>query len=91
MAKSEPFDLAPCFGSSEASLDLLNDAFASCDAGYVLHALSLVAHAQDKNVVAQSLSEDGDPRLTTLLGVTGALGFRLAVIALDDEGIAAAG
>ena len=102
MAKSEPFDLAPYFDTPEARLDLLNDAFASGDAGYIAHALGLIARARGMTDIARktgttraglykSLSEDGDPRLTTLLGVTGALGFRLAVIALDDEGIAAAG
>jgi len=74
--------------SAEAQTELLNDALASGDAGYVAHALGVIARARGMAGVAQesgltrealykSLSETGDPKLTTLLGVTRALGMTL--------------
>jgi DNA-binding phage protein len=47
---------------AESQAELLADAFDSGDAGYIAHALS----------------SDGDPSLSTLLGVTRALGIRLS-------------
>jgi probable addiction module antidote protein len=86
--KTEPFDPARYLTSPESQTDLLNDALASGDASYVAHALGVIARARGMSDVAReagitrealyrSLSEDGDPRLTTLLGVMRALGVRL--------------
>ena len=88
MVKTEPFDAAQYLTSPEAQTDLLNDALASGDASYVAHALGVIARARGMSEIAReagitrealyrSLSEDGDPRLTTLLGVMRALGVRL--------------
>ena len=88
MVKTEPFDAAQYLTSPEAQTDLLNDALASGDASYVAHSLGVIARARGMSEVAReagitrealyrSLSEDGDPRLTTLLGVMRALGVRL--------------
>jgi probable addiction module antidote protein len=66
----------------------LNDAFATGDAGYIANALGVVARAQGMAEVARtagitrealykSLSEAGDPKLTTLLGVMRALGMAI--------------
>ena len=88
MAKTEPFDAARYLDTEEAQAELLNDALASGSAAYVAQALGVIARARGMTVVAResgvtrealyrSLSEDGDPRLTTLLGVLAALGVTL--------------
>ena len=88
MVKTEPFDPAQYLTSPESQTDLLNDALATGDASYVAHALGVIARARGMSEIAReagitrealyrSLSEDGDPRLTTLLGVMRALGVRL--------------
>lgn len=88
MVKTEPFDAARYLTSPEAQADLLNDALASGDAAYVAHALGVIARARGMTEVAReagvtrealykALSENGDPRLTTLLGVARALGVTL--------------
>jgi probable addiction module antidote protein len=66
----------------------LNDALASGNAAYVAAVLGVIARARGMGEVARaagvtreefyrSLSEAGDPRLSTLLGVMRALGVRL--------------
>ena len=88
MVKTEPFDAARYLTSPDAQADLLNDALASGDAAYVAHALGVIARARGMTEVAReagvtrealykALSENGDPRLTTLLGVARALGVTL--------------
>jgi probable addiction module antidote protein len=88
MVKTEPFDAARYLASAEAQEELLNDALASGDAGYVAQALGVIARARGMTEVAReagvtrealykALSESGDPRLTTLLGVARALGVIL--------------
>lgn len=90
VTKTVPFDAARHLISPEAQAELLSDAMASGDAGYVAHALGIVARARGMTEVARgagvtrealyrALSEDGDPRLTTLLGVIRSLGLRLSV------------
>ncbi len=89
MVKTEPFDAARYITSPEAQSELLNDALASGDARYVSHALGVIARARGMTEVARkagvtrealykALSESGDPRLTTLLGVARALGVTLS-------------
>ena len=88
MVKTEPFDAARYLTAPEAQAELLNDAFSSGDAAYVAHALGVIARDRGMTDVARksggtrealykALSEDGDPRLTTLLGVMRALGVTL--------------
>ncbi len=88
MLKTEPFDAAQYLTSAESQEELLNDALASGDAGYFSHALGVIARARGMTEVAReagvtrealykSLSQNGDPRLTTLLGVARALGVTL--------------
>jgi probable addiction module antidote protein len=88
MVKTEPFDAALHLTSPESQEELLNDAFASGDARYVSQALGVIARARGMTEVAReagvtrealykALSENGDPRLTTLLGVARALGVTL--------------
>lgn len=88
--KTTPFDAAEYLTTPEMQADFLTDALESGDAGYVAHAIGIIARARGMSAVAKgagvtrealykSLSEDGDPRLTTLLGVVRTLGFTLAV------------
>ena len=89
MVKTKPFDAAEYVTSVEAQQELLNDAFESGNAAYIADALGVIARARGMTEVAReagvtrealykSLSEEGDPRLTTLLGVARALGVRLS-------------
>lgn len=95
MVKTEPFDPARYLTTAKSQEELLNDALASGDAGYVSQALGVIARARGMTEVAReagvtrealykALSENGDPRLTTLLGVARALGVTLTahVVAL---------
>lgn len=87
-----PFDAARFLTASEDQADLLRDAFETGNPAYIANALGVVARARGMTAVAReagvtrealykALSEDGDPRLSTLLGVTKALGFRLEPVA----------
>lgn len=84
-----PFDAAEHLTESEDQADLLNDALTSGDAATIAAALGIIARARGMTEVAReagvtrealyrSLSADGDPRLTTLLGVMRALGLTLS-------------
>jgi probable addiction module antidote protein len=89
MVKTEAFDAARYLTSAEAQAELLNDALASGNAAYVANAFGVIARARGMTDVARAagvtrealykaLSEDGDPRLTTVLGVARALGVTLS-------------
>lgn len=83
-----PLDPAEHLGSTEGQAELLADAFASGDPSYIANALGIVARARGMTAVAKeagvtrealykALRPDGDPRLSTLLGVTKALGVKI--------------
>ena len=85
-----PFDAAPYFPDAALQERLLADAFATGNAGYIAAAVGTVARARGMAQVARdagvsrgslykALSPDGDPQLTTLLGVLNALGAKLSV------------
>lgn len=87
--KTKPFDAARYLTSPKLQAELLSDAFASGDAGYIANALGTVARARGMTEVSRgagvtrealykTLSRKGDPKLTTLLGVMKSLGFRLS-------------
>jgi probable addiction module antidote protein len=89
MVKTEPFDAARYLRTSETQAELLNDALGRGSAAYVAQALGVIARARGMTRVAReagvtrealykALSEDGDPRLTTVLGVVRALGVTLS-------------
>ncbi|MBF0305853.1 MAG: putative addiction module antidote protein [Alphaproteobacteria bacterium] len=89
MLETETFDASRYLTTPEAQAELLSDAFASGNAAYVAQALGVIARARGMTEVARgagvtrealykSLSEEGDPRLTTLLGVMRALGVTLS-------------
>jgi probable addiction module antidote protein len=87
--KTIPFDPAQHLSSPESQAELLTDALETGDAGYIANALGVIARARGMTEVARgagvtrealykTLSQDGDPKLTTLLGVIRSLGFKLS-------------
>ena len=86
--KTTAFDPADYLDTPEAQEELLVDAATSGDARYIAVALGTIARARGMTKVVKdagvtrealyrALSEDGDPRLSTLLGVAKALGLRI--------------
>lgn len=85
--KTIPFDAAEHLSSRRAQIELLTDALDSGDAGYVANALGVIARARgipevaDAGVSRQALynamTPDGDPKLSTVMGVLRTLGFKL--------------
>ena len=86
--KTTPFDPTDYLDTPESQAELLADAAESGDARYIAVALGAIARARGMSKVAKeagvtrealyrALSEDGDPRLSTLLGVVKALGLKL--------------
>ncbi len=86
--KTTPFDPADFLDTQETQLELLADAVETGDARYIANALGAIARARGMARIAEeagltrqalyrSLSETGDPRLTTLLGVAKSLGLKL--------------
>jgi probable addiction module antidote protein len=87
---TKPFDPAKYIDTDESQLELLEDAFASEEAAYIAHALGTVARARNMSKIPQELSmtraglyrspsKKGHPRLTTLLGVAKALGYKISI------------
>lgn len=88
--KTTPFDAAAYLDTPESQAELLSDAFETGDASYIAHALGVVARARGMSLVAKdagitreglykALSAEGDPRLTTLLGVVKSLGLTVTI------------
>jgi probable addiction module antidote protein len=84
------YESADHFKDADAQGELLRDAVASGDAGYLAHALGIVARARGmtqverdtgmkRQALYRALSKDGNPTLETVLKVTKALGLRLVV------------
>jgi len=84
-----PVDFAAFCESEAVQRQLLNDAFASGDAGTIAGALGLVARARGMSGLAaatgikrqqlyRALGPHGNPTLDTLTRVTTALGYRLS-------------
>ena len=82
-------DVAAHPAHPEDQVDLIADAVASGDAAVIRDALNMVARARGMTQVAReagvtrealyrALGPEGDPRMSTLLGVFGALGVRLS-------------
>lgn len=94
--ETTPFDAAEYLDDPESQAELLADAFDSGDASYIAHAPGIVARARGMTGVAKdagvtrealykALSDKGDPRLSTLLGVLKALGLRLSAKPAEIE------
>ena len=82
------FDAAEFLDDETSQAELLADAFESGNAAYIANALGVVARARGMSSIARdagvtrealykALSETGDPKLSTLLGVLKALGVKL--------------
>ena len=82
------YDPAEDLGSEEAIAVFMAEAFQSNDAGYIAHALGVVARAKGMAQIAgqtglsreqlyRSFSERGNPTLKTTLAVMNALGVQL--------------
>lgn len=91
-----PFDASEFLGSVESQAELLADAFETGDATYIANALGAVARARGMSSIAKeagvtrealykALSEKGDPKLSTLLGVMRALGVQLSAKPADPN------
>lgn len=85
-----PYDGAEFFESTDAQAELLADALGTGNAPYIASALSTIARARGMSNVARqagitraalyrALGPDGNPRLSTLLGIVRALGFTLSL------------
>jgi len=87
--KTLPFDAAEYLDTPESQAELIADALQTGNASYIAQALGVVARAKGMTAVAKdsglarealyrALSADGDPRLSTLVGVLNALGIQLS-------------
>ena len=91
--KTFPFDVAEFLTDDETIAGFLTEVLESDDPRYIARALGAVARARggmtelakatgiSREALYRALSEDGDPRLSTLFGVMKALGVRLAATA----------
>ena len=84
-----PYDVAEHLTHPGDQAELIADAVASGDAAIIRQALNVVARARGMAQIAReagvtrealyrALSPEGDPRMSTLLGVFGALGVKLS-------------
>lgn len=91
------FDVAEYIESPETQATFIAEAFRTGDANCITRALGLAARARGLTAVAReagvtrqalykALNTNGDPRLSTLLGVTKALGLRLDVRPIRKSG-----
>lgn len=82
------YDPAEALTSDEAIDLFMKDAFESGDAGYIAHALGVVARAKGMSKIAEetglarealyrSLASDGNPTLKSMLTIMHALGLEL--------------
>ncbi|GHE70007.1 transcriptional regulator [Camelimonas fluminis] len=87
-----PFDAAEFLDTEEEQVRFLADAMEEGDAAYIAHAIGIVARARGMSKIAEdaglsreslyrALSQKGDPRLSTLLGVVKAMGMKLSIAA----------
>lgn len=88
LAKLKEFDPDEHLEAPEDQVAFLAEAFESRDAAFIAHSLGVVARAKGMTEVARdagvtrealyrALSEKGDPRLSTLMGVLSALGLSI--------------
>jgi probable addiction module antidote protein len=86
--KLTDYDPAEDLGTDEAIATFMAEAFQTNDAGYIAHALGVVARAKGMTQIAgqtglsreqlyRSFSENGNPTLKTTLAVMKALGVKL--------------
>ncbi len=94
--KLTKFDPSEYLTSDEAIATFMADAFESENAGYIAHALGIVARAKGMTQIAKdtglsreqlyrSFSENGNPTLKTTLAVMKALGIALTAKAHSQQ------
>jgi probable addiction module antidote protein len=94
--KLTTFDPAEGLTSDDAVAAFMQEAFKTEDAGYIAHALGVVARAKGMTQIAKetglsreqlyrSLSETGNPTLKTTIAVMKALGIALTAAAPTGE------
>jgi probable addiction module antidote protein len=99
--KLTTYDPAEDLLSDEAIAVFMEEAFKTEDAGYIAHALGVVARAKGMTQIAKdtglsreqlyrSFSANGNPTLKTTIAVMKALGIELAAKPTPNEGAAAA-
>jgi probable addiction module antidote protein len=92
--KTRVFDPAKYLKSAEVQQELLDEAFETGDPALILNVLGIVARARGITATAKkagitrealhkALSPEGNPTLTTLLGATKALGYRLSLVPIS--------
>lgn len=90
------WDASEYLDSEAAIFAYIEAAFEDGDAAVIAHALGNVARARGMSSIARdagvtrealykALSDKGDPKLSTLLGVAKALGIRLTVAMPDEQ------
>lgn len=95
--KTAPFDAAEYLIEQADQAELLADALASGDAGYVANALGIIARARGMTELARetglsrqalyaALSPEGNPTLGTVLKVAGAVGLQLSAKVAAPQG-----
>lgn len=88
--ETTPFDAAKYLTEPEDHVELLAEAFESGDKEFIKVALATVARARGMAAAAQdasvtrpglykSLSKTGDPKLSTLLNLVKALGYKVTI------------
>ena len=86
------FDAAEYLGSPEAQAEFITAAMETNNPSHIAHCIGIVARAKGMTQVARDagltrealyrgLSEKGDPRLSTLIGVLNALDIKLSAVA----------
>jgi probable addiction module antidote protein len=89
-------DVAGLLRSDAAIEDFMTDALESGDAGYIAHAIGIVARAKGMTRIAgetglarealyRSFSEDGNPSLKSTIAVLKSLGFELTARPLSSS------
>jgi probable addiction module antidote protein len=95
--KTTPFDPAEYLTNPEDQAELLTDALATGDARYIRNALGVVARARGMSEVARgagvtrealykAFGSNGDPKLSTLLGVLKTLDLQLSARTATAKG-----
>ncbi|UNE54374.1 addiction module antidote protein [Bartonella machadoae] len=90
------FDTSEYFKTPETQKILLQDALESKDSKYLAHALGIIAKNQGMSKIAQntglsreslyrSLSDKGDPRLSTFLSVLSALDLQISLTPVQND------
>jgi probable addiction module antidote protein len=93
---TKPFDPAEYLTSAEAQAYLLQDALEEGDPAYLADALGIIARARGmtdtaakagvtREALYKALSLNGDPKLSTLMGVLRALGLRMRLEPIEGS------